>query len=91
MSPVEEIAVPSRDEFERELRPRYRPFVLRGIAAQWPLARAGHENAEAALTLIERHDSGAPTDIMVAPPSERGRFFYAPDMRGFTSAASAAR
>lgn len=83
MAPVEEIAVPLPEQFARELRPRYRPFVLRGAAAAWPLVRASRESADAALSLIERHDSGAPTDIMVAPPSERGRFFYAPDMRGF--------
>ena len=83
MTPVEEIPIPPREAFERELRARFRPFVLRGIAADWPLVRAGRESAEAALALIERHDSGAPTDIMVAPPSERGRFFYASDMRGF--------
>lgn len=83
MIQVEEIPIPSREVFERALRPRFRPFVLRGIAADWPLVKAGRESSGAALALIERHDSGAPTDIMVAAPSERGRFFYAPDMRGF--------
>jgi hypothetical protein len=83
MTPIEEIAAPSREEFERALRPRFRPFVLRGVAVEWPLVKAGRDSAEAALALIERHDSGAPTDIMVAAPSEQGRFFYAPDMRGF--------
>ena len=83
MTPVEDIATPSREDFEGALRPRFRPFVLRGIAAGWPLVKAGRESPQAALALIEQHDSGAPTDIMVAPPSEQGRFFYAPDMRGF--------
>ena len=83
MTPIEGIAIPSREEFEEELRSRFRPFVLRGIASDWPLVKAGRDSAETALSLIERHDSGAPTDIMVAPPSEQGRFFYAPDMRGF--------
>ena len=83
MHPVEEIAAPDRATFEHELRPRYRPLVIRGIARDWPLVQAGQEGPDAALDYLEQLDSGAPTDIMLAPPSEYGRFFYAPDMRGF--------
>lgn len=83
MSPVEEIAVPSGDRFEAEIRPLFRPVVMRGAAKDWPIVAAGRTSPEAALRHLERLDSGAPTDVMVAPPAERGRFFYAPDMRGF--------
>ena len=37
----------------------------------------------AALRMIEDCDTGAPADVMVAPASARGRFFYADDMNGF--------
>lgn len=84
MAAIDEIACPDRATFERDLRPLYRPFVIRGIARDWPLVAAGEEGgAEAALGYLERLDTGAPTDIMLAPPAEKGRFFYAPDMRGF--------
>ncbi len=83
MREVEEMAAPDRDTFEREVRPAYRPVVMRAVASDWPLIAAGREGADAALAYLEGLDSGAPTDIMVAPASEQGRFFYAPDMRGF--------
>jgi hypothetical protein len=83
MTAIEEIGEPDPATFERELRPRYRPFVIRGIARDWPLVAAGREGAESALRYLERLDTGAPTEIMLAAPEERGRFFYAPDMRGF--------
>lgn len=83
MMPIEEVAVASREDFERDLRPRYRPFVIRGVAADWPLVAAGRLGGDQALALIEKHDSRVATEIMVAPPSAQGRFFYAPDMRGF--------
>lgn len=83
MTPIEEIDKPSLAVFENEIRPRFRPFVMRGIANDWPLVEAGTQSALTALDQIEAFDSGSPTDIMTAPPSEQGRFFYAPDMRGF--------
>lgn len=86
MTPVEEIELPSRAQFEAELRPLYRPLVIRGAALHWPIVdppsdREGRQ--ERLLAAIERFDSGAQTDIMVAPPEAKGRFFYTPDVRGF--------
>ncbi|GAB5348366.1 cupin-like domain-containing protein [Alteriqipengyuania sp. 357] len=83
MNPIEEIAPPDRATFEGEVRPRYTPVVMRGLAKDWPVVAAGRRSAEDALAYLERLDSGAPADIMLAPPSEKGRFFYTPDMRGF--------
>jgi len=83
MTTIEEIAEPDRETFERELRPLYRPFVIRGIARDWPLVAAGRRGVEEALSYLERWDAGAPTEVMMAGPNEGGRFFYAPDMRGF--------
>lgn len=83
MTPVEEIAIPDAAAFEHDIRAAYRPVVMRGLAAHWPLVAAGKADANAALDLIALADTGLPADVMVAPPSERGRFFYTPDMRGF--------
>ena len=83
MQPVEEIAPVDGETFEREVRPNYRPVVMRGLASAWPVVSAGAESTDAALAHVEQFDTGQPTDIMLAPQTERGRFFYAPDMRGF--------
>ena len=83
MTPIEEIAPPDRATFDREIRTYYAPVVMRGLAKDWPLVAAGRRSPDEALAAIERMDSGAPADIMLAPPSEDGRFFYTPDVRGF--------
>ena len=82
MTPVEEIAPPDRVRFDAEYRPLFRPFVIRGMARDWPTV----EHSTAAndvLMIIEALDTGAPTDIMVAAPEVAGRFFYSPDGAGF--------
>ncbi|KLI63398.1 hypothetical protein AAV99_11790 [Aurantiacibacter marinus] len=69
--------------FRRDIRPAYRPVVFRNLLEDWPIVQEGRADPHRALALIERMDSGAPAEVMVAQPSEKGRFFYAPDMRGF--------
>jgi hypothetical protein len=83
LTQIEEIGPLGAAEFDADVRPRHRPVVIRGIAAGWPLVEAGRRSAEAAIGYLKTLDTGAPTEVMIAPPSERGRFFYRPDMRGF--------
>jgi len=83
VTPVEEIAPPSPEEFEQAVRPMFKPVVMRGAAKDWPLVRAAVNGADSALATLARYDGGARIEVMVAQPEERGRFFYAPDMRGF--------
>jgi hypothetical protein len=61
-----------------------RPVVLRGLAREWPLVRAGLDSAEAAVAYLGRFDHGTmPAVATVAPPEAGGRIFYDDDMRGF--------
>ena len=83
MTPIQEIAPVDAATFEREVRPLYRPVVMRGLASDWPLVQAGKRDRFEALAHIESFDTGHPTDIMLAPQSQKGRFFYSDDMRGF--------
>ncbi len=83
MSEVEEIGQPTAAEFDSEVRPRHRPVVVRGAADHWPLVEAGRHSATEAIGYLKSLDAGMPTEVMIAPPGERGRFFYRPDMRGF--------
>jgi hypothetical protein len=66
-----------------ELSAARRPFVMRGIANDWPLVEAGKRSPYEAFGVLERLDAGRPADVMVAPPEVRGRFFYGPDVVGF--------
>ncbi|TMM45175.1 cupin-like domain-containing protein [Qipengyuania marisflavi] len=83
MKAIEEIVPVDAVTFEREVRPLYRPVVMRGIARDWPVVQGGLKGADQALSHVEKFDTGRPADIMLAPQSERGRFFYSHDMRGF--------
>lgn len=83
MTPVESITVPDAATFEREIRPAFRPVVMRGLAAHWPLVAAARADPAAVLDHIERTDTGQPADIMMTPAQEQGRFFFTPDMSGF--------
>ncbi|RIV86734.1 cupin-like domain-containing protein [Aurantiacibacter zhengii] len=83
MKPIREISLPSGEVFERDIRTAYEPVVIRGAVADWPLVKRGRNAPSEALTYLERLDTGAPTELMIAPSSEGGRFFYSPDMRGF--------
>src|SRR5690348_3603865 len=83
LSEVEEIGPLTAAEFDAEVRPRHRPVVIRGAARQWPLVEAGRHSTADAIGYLKSLDNGAATEVMIAPPSERGRFFYRADMRGF--------
>lgn len=83
MSPIEEIGPLDAKTFEADIRPRHRPAVIRGAARDWPLVEAGRRSAADAIAYLKSLDAGAPTEVMIASPSEHGRFFYRPDMRGF--------
>lgn len=83
MKPIREVPLPVGAEFERDIRAAYEPVVIRGAVADWPLVELGKGSPSEALAYFERLDSGAPTELMIAPSSEGGRFFYSPDMRGF--------
>ncbi len=52
------------------------PVILKGIAADWPLVRAGLASADAAMDLLQRFDAGRPVVTFTGAPEIRGRFFY---------------
>lgn len=86
MELMDEIEGIDAERFAREVVPAYRPVVLRGLASDWPLVEAVRTGAAAAIAHITTFDSGMQAEVMIAPPSERGRFFFRPDMSGFNFA-----
>ena len=83
MKAVEEIEALDAAGFEEKVRPQYRPVVIRSLACEWPLVKAASGDCLAALGYLESFDTGRPTDVMIAPQSQKGRFFYSDDMTGF--------
>jgi hypothetical protein len=82
-APIAEYRDVTPAAFRDEIVPRYEPALLRGLADSWPAVRAGRESARAACSYLAGFDRGAEVEAFIGPPEIGGRFFYAPDMRGF--------
>ncbi|WP_046658125.1 cupin-like domain-containing protein [Lysobacter capsici] len=67
---------------EALLRPT-RPYVLRGLAVHWPIARAGTTSAQEAIAYLKRFARDTPVTVSVAPPQAEGRISYREDLLGF--------
>lgn len=59
------------------------PLLLRGLASNWPLVKAGLEGTRAAAVYLLRFYRGAPVDTKVAAAQTAGRFFYNDELSGF--------
>jgi hypothetical protein len=85
MQPIAEY----RGGLDDELLRSTRPFVLRGLVADWPLVRAGL--AGTADPYLRRFYRDATVTAMLGAPDIRGRFFYNDDLSGFNFGAARAR
>jgi hypothetical protein len=81
LRPADEMSGSGLTSLPDEVTNSGRPMVLRGAVAEWPLVRAARQSDEAAVQYLSRFDSGRPVGTIVAPPSERGRFFYRADSK----------
>jgi len=66
-----------------ELLEANQPTILKGIASNWELVRAGMEAPEKAMALLERYSAGKPVGYFVAPPEVKARFSYNQECTGF--------
>ncbi len=85
--PIDCIDAPDAARYVRDIVPRHRPVVMRGLVSHWPIVTAGLAGPRAIADYLKAMDNGAPTTVFSASPDLKGRFFYSPDMRGlnFTS------
>jgi hypothetical protein len=58
------------------------PLVLRGVAAGWPLVRAGLESPRAVCDYLLRYYRQATVGVFLGQPDIEGRFFYNPEITG---------
>jgi len=84
MQPIREVSGVDRARFEAEILPDGQPVVMRGLVTDWPVVHKARESDAALADYLKRFDtSGRPANVSLLPPQEKGRFFYAPDMRGY--------
>ncbi|WP_294239250.1 cupin-like domain-containing protein [uncultured Sphingomonas sp.] len=76
LPPVPEVTVADAAELDHILREADRPFVVRGLTADWPLVQAGRRSGEAARTYLLDHRRDRPFTVSVGVPGSGGRLFY---------------
>lgn len=73
---IPEVAVTNAADLDRRLREATGPFVVRGLAARWPLVQAGLRSGQAARDYIVAHAKDVPFTVSVGTPESGGRLFY---------------
>jgi hypothetical protein len=78
-APIAEFHGVDRTRFEAEIVPAYRPAVLRGLVAHWPVVQRAAEGDLALCQVLAALDSGADVDALMIPPGRGRRLFFADD------------
>jgi uncharacterized protein (DUF1810 family) len=80
--PVREIAAHAGTVPDEMLRAT-QPYIVRGLAAGWPLVRAARQSSDAADAYLRRFYRDATVHAMLGHPAIGGRFFYNDAVDGF--------
>ncbi len=75
-TPVPEVEVAGPDDLDRTLRAATRPFVVRGLVADWPLVQAGRRSDRSARRYLLDHRRDVPFTVSVGEANGDGRLFY---------------
>jgi hypothetical protein len=73
---IDEIAVDGPEALDAALRAATRPFVVRGLAAEWPLVQAGRRSAREVRAYLLQLRRDVPFTVSVGEPGADGRMFY---------------
>ena len=73
----------TREEFQQEIIPLYRPAIIRGYFKDWPAIAKQRESVSDLTDYIKSFDQGKNVVTYCGDSSIRGRFFYQNDMQGF--------
>jgi hypothetical protein len=71
------------DLFEKIIRPRGRPAILRGLIRSWPAAATARTSPRALATYLQTYYAGQPAPLFEGPAEINGRFFYNSNLDGF--------
>lgn len=80
-TPVGEREAPNAAALDRLLCANGGPFVVRGLAAHWPLVEAGLRSARDARSYLLAHARNRDFPLASAEPEADGRLFYDADMQ----------
>lgn len=76
-SATEELQAANASELDQHLRSAAEPFIVRGIARDWPLVRAGiDEGGAGARAYLLRHARDRRFEVNIGQPGQGGRLFY---------------
>src|SRR6267378_7093709 len=81
--PAEEWQDVGAELFEKTIKTRGRPAILRGLVRDWPATRSGRESPQSLAAYLKTFYSGHPAPLFEAPASIGGRFFYNDTLDGF--------
>ena len=73
---VEERRVSTAADLNLLLRDAKDPFVVRGLAADWPLVEAGRQSNRAARDYLQGKAKDRPFAVSIGAPEQAGRLFY---------------
>lgn len=73
----------TREEFQQEIIPLYRPAIIRGYFKDWPAIAKQRESVSDLTDYIKSFDQGKNVVTYCGDSSIQGRFFYQNDMQGF--------
>jgi hypothetical protein len=76
IAPIEELTVSGPAELDAALRTAKAPFVVRGLAKDWPLVQAGLRSSREARDYILHHRRDRPFTVSVGAPGGSERLFY---------------
>src|SRR4051812_9710327 len=78
---VEEAGTLDAAQLDARLKSSSQPFVVRGIASDWPLVRAGVEHCgKGARDYLVQHARDRKFEVNVGMPGKGGRLFYDEEM-----------
>ena len=73
---IPEVTVADAADLDAKLRAATAPFVVRGLAKDWPLVEAGRQSPKAARNYLLAHARDLPFTASVGAPGSDGRLFY---------------
>ena len=83
LPPVPEYHGVDRARFEREIVPRGRPAVLRGMLAEWPIVVAARAGDEALAEYLRERATGEGGEAWFGEPGIGGRFGFSDALDGY--------